>query len=376
MNSVFDEIYKLRKGRPIAIDYQNTNRYRIVTKENDGTKTAYCFGVPIYNSNTRKLVDLKFKNDGKNCYSVGSNADITLSETAVLRNDVGSCSITFTERISAITEKVVCCNNAQITPTVNGLAFKVPCSTDEKIAVKLTTDRPFMDVRANSKYFALMCEKFKPFVTVSCIGSMGGDGTVVAPCKISFQKITDTEFSLTLSPTSPFSKYILYEINLYESKLFQDTTVESMNPKENNAFGTIAFIGNTAAYGEQWLYSRPDFSLMQDMYSHSVNKAVLHLPRLNNAEVPLSANKVSSRFCSFGSKWENKVAIADKFADADIVSGYHSLDITPLITEGKSKGLTMSEGMILRTKIKNSGFTVIATGDSYYAPQILEINYK
>ena len=40
MQSVLGEISKLRSGVPIVIDYRNSNRYRLVLQENNGTKTA------------------------------------------------------------------------------------------------------------------------------------------------------------------------------------------------------------------------------------------------------------------------------------------------------------------------------------------------
>ena len=41
MNSILNEISKLRKGTPLVIDYKNSNRYRVVAVEPDGSKTAY-----------------------------------------------------------------------------------------------------------------------------------------------------------------------------------------------------------------------------------------------------------------------------------------------------------------------------------------------
>ena len=43
MQSVLREIARLRNGTPIIIDYHNSNRYRLVVQENNGSKTAYYF---------------------------------------------------------------------------------------------------------------------------------------------------------------------------------------------------------------------------------------------------------------------------------------------------------------------------------------------
>ena len=58
MNAILEKIFKLRRNTALNIDCKNTNRYRIVIKEFDGSKTAYYFSTPIYNNNTGKTVDV------------------------------------------------------------------------------------------------------------------------------------------------------------------------------------------------------------------------------------------------------------------------------------------------------------------------------
>lgn len=233
-----------------------------------------------------------------------------------------------------------------------------------------------MSVRANDKYFALMKERFRPFVIFSSIGALDAAGNVIAPAKIEYEKLTDKKYRLTVSSTSSLAQYVLLESNLYENKLFQDTTVESKNPISNNAFGSTGFIGNTLVYGEQWLYSRLDHSKMSEMMDRRINKAVLHMPKLNHSQVEFSACKVIARFCSFGSNWENKIPVGTPISDSSSHNGYQSMDITSLFVNPRTHTPIVSEGLILRSKTKGSGFSVITTGDSYYAPQILEINFK
>lgn len=167
----------------------------------------------------------------------------------------------------------------------------------------------------------------------------------------------------------------MIEANLYEAKLMQDTTVESKNPKMNNAFGSIGFIGSTKEYGEQWLYTRPDFSKMRELNDKRILRAVLHLPRLNNDSVELAMSRVAARFCSFGSNWNNKISEASLLADSKITDHYIDLNLMPIISDERGR-LLRQEGFILKAKKKNSGFSVITTGDSYLMPQIIEINYK
>ena len=84
---------------------------------------------------------------------------------------------------------------------------------------------------------------------------------------------------------------------------------------------------------------------------------------------------LSARFCSFGSNWENKVMLAEEMTDVAFSGGYQSLDITDFITDDACF-LKASEGFILRPKRKGGGFSVVSTGDSFFAPQILEVNFR
>lgn len=375
MTSIFNEISKLRKGQALAIDYKNSNRYRIVALEPNGSKTAYYFSTPIYNNQTRKALDMSFHKKGEAICAVGSNASITIAGAVKMENTEGSCIIPLADKISFISEHELACGNERLYPTTNGIAIRTSCQDGKQSALTFELSKPFMEVRANDKYFALMSEKFRPFFTVSCIGTTDASQSVISPAKLRYQKITDRKYTLSFAPCSSIGKSILLEVNLYEPKLFQDTTVESNHPKLNNAFGSIGFIGTTKEFGEQWLYSRPDFTKMPEMNDKKMIKAVLHLPRLNNSTVELSTSKVSARFCSFGSTWNNKVAEAAASASSVIADSYIDIDLMSMLADKQGK-ILKSEGIILKTKKKGVGFSVIATGDNYLTPQILEINYR
>ena len=167
----------------------------------------------------------------------------------------------------------------------------------------------------------------------------------------------------------------MLEANLYDHKLFQDTTVESNNPKSNNAFGGIGYIGSSQTYGEQWLYSRSDFTKLTELNDKKILQAILHIPKWNKSAVELSTSLVSARFCSFGSNWNNKISEKSMFTASQITDHYINIDLTSILAD-KYGQLTANEGFILKEKKKGSGFSVISTGDNYLKPQILEINYK
>ena len=376
MQSVLNEIMRLRNDVPISIDYQNTNRYRLVAQEKDGSKTAYYFSTPIYNRVSRKLVDLRFHNSGRDFYAQGSEAQTTFSRDIVLENEQGMCTVGLGQQPVLISGREARCGNTAIMPTMNGIALKLSATGNNAICFTLNVSRTDLFVRANDKCFALMEEKFRPFAVLSCIGATDAMGNVISPARVEYEKVTDREYRIILSATSPMAQYILCECNLYENKLFQDTTVESKNPSTNNAFGGTAFIGNTQMYGEQWLYTRPDYSKFPEIMDKRILKAVLHMPKLNQSNVGIGAFKVASRFCSFGSNWNNKVAGAVPVADSKEDNGYQSLDITSLLVDQRTRTLLRPDGLILRPKMREYGFSVIGTGDSSYAPQILEINFR
>lgn len=375
MNSILGEISTLRKGAPLVIDYKNSNRYRLVAFEPNGTKTAYYFTSPIYSSRTKKAVAMKFHLKGGVAYTTGSNANITIGNNIRMENSEGSCVISLPEYISHISEAEIVCTNKRLYPTTNGIAIRSFSNEGKGCTFSVEISKPFLEVRANDKCFALMSERFRPFVAFSCIGTSDASGNIISPAKISYQKLTDRKYTISAIPCSSLGKSILIEANLYEPKLFQDTTVESKNAKVNNAFGSIGFVGSTKEFGEQWLYSRPDFTKMSELNDKKILRAVLHLPKLNTGAVELTASKVAARFCSFGSTWDNKIAEASSFNESQITDHYIDLNLMPVLTDKQGR-LQRGEGFILKAKKKNAGFSVIATGDNYFAPQILEINYR
>ena len=376
MQSVLGEIAKLRNGSPIIIDYHNSNRYRLVVQENNGSKTAYYFSTPIYNKRTRKLIDIKFQSNGGTVYSTGSNTNITITNSVLMENAEGSCKIALPQNISLFSTQEVHSGNIVLHPTANGVALKCAVKSNEKYSFIVDVGQPFLNVRANDRCFALMKERFSPFVVFSCIGSIDAAGDVIAPARIEYQKLTDKQYRIAVSATSPLAKHVLFEANLYENKLFQDTTVESMNPSTNNAFGSAGYIGNTDIYGEQWLYSKLDYFRMPEIMDKQINRVILHMPKLNYSPVELSAYKVAARFCSFGSTWDNKMAGLDLVSDSLPNRGYQDVDLTPLLINPQTKTIAKSEGLILKPKVRGRRFSAITTADSSFAPQILEINYK
>lgn len=376
MNSIFEEIEKLRSGRCVNIIEPLTNRYTVLCQETDKTKTAYCFSVPVRSIKTNDVVDLRFHHSKYGSVFYGSEAKITVTDRVEMINQHGRCDVVFQGKVSKKTEAAVYINHndhcLELRPTLNGLLFIMDYDNiQSQPTINLHLDRFFGSTHANGKFFSIMREPLVPFVTVSCIGVINAQGSVLAPCELHCEKVGDLEYALTFSSANKTSARIAIEVNIYEPKLFHDTTVESLHPEENNSFGGVAFLGESKSFGEQWLYSRLEISNIAHLQSKKITKAILHIPKLSRCVTPLTVNRISTRFCSFGSTWQNKIAITDPVAESSASNGYHHLDVTRLLGNLNKK----YDNFVIRAKSIGNP-VVIPTGDSFYAPQILEVQFQ
>lgn len=379
MRSILEEIGKLRNvvSYPLHIDRTNQNPYRLVLHEEDGTRTAYYFSVPIYNQQTRRLLRPCFTNDQGSYSHHGCSAKISAKENVIyMRNTDGECQLLFDGSPFRETTGELDNGSFRISGTLNGIACKGRKNEEMSVKFILHTDSLVLSVRANDRCFSLMSSEFRPFVTVSGIAALDSFGQIAAPLRVHYQRLTDYDYALELFADSPYSHTAFFEVNMYAAKLFQDTTVDSQKADTNNAFGGTAYIGNSATYGEEWLYTRPDHSRLEDLLGRELRQAVFHIPSWAHRTVEMSAFSVVSRFCSFGSTWNNKVPESYKIGDTVVANGYHHLDVSGHFIEQNSRFLRHHEGMILRSKVKGTGYTAISTGDSYFAPQILEVRFR
>ena len=369
MFSIIDEIKRIRKDRNINIDPTNTNKYSIVLKESDGTNTAYCFSSPIYNTRNKHLVHGSFSIQGNTYSFLGINSTITIYKSLItIRNEEIGISIRLGCGDLKYQNGVVVGENVTVMPSLNGITVLV-----DKDFFTFTTETITKNGfdRKNSKYYAFMKEGFRPYFSISPICSF--DKSSVYPATI---KEKESDNAHTYSVTGHGGTQLLFEINLYEPKLFGDTTVESATPKENNAFGAAAFIGKTNAFGEQWLYSRPDLSKISNLQNTEVTKALLHIPCFTKHPVELSVYVPKMRFCSFGSTWNNKKPSSSVKTKSTANNGYLTIDMTDIICNTFDNRLKYTEGIILKNENSNTDCVALATADNYSTPQILEIRYR
>ena len=376
MTSIIKIIECIRGNKNYTIEQSGSGEYALILKENNGSKTAYYFSAPIYNRHSKKLVDFKFHNAKDSIYYEGSNATVNFSDIVTISNDECTIEMMFDGLLRRISDFEVEYSTFSAFPTTNGIAIMAKVTKNSGFAFRLRIINSKFTERANDRYFSFMKEKFKPLASVSCIGATDASGNVISPAELSKKLLSANEYSFSINPSDGFGDYVFFEINLYEPKLIQDTTVESKHPNLNNAFGGAAFIGKTASLGEQWLYTKIEYSKLSSIADKRINKIVLHCPKYSKTSIPITLHKVASRFCSFGSNWQNKIRQAEFVCLSLSSELYYSADITKMSVNEKTRKLETNNGVILRAHANSEDFSVISTADNYYHPQILEINYR
>ena len=366
-----NEIKYLRGMQDFLIDSRNSNRYRIMVKESLG-HTAYCFSTPIYNIHTRKLVRMVFEKSKNGYLFKGSTGSMSIHRNrCVFQTNEGRAIISLNEAPEVQNQHLHSQAKIIVSPTLNGMRFIV---RGNQLKLQLRSETNQEVVRFHSTCFSIMSEKFKPFLSIAALYAYEEKGSL-SPLEIRYQNKGSQNYEISLSHDFKNGGFI-FEVNLYESKLFQDTTVESLHPDINNAYGAIGFIGKTKQFGEQWLYLRPDFSKIPDLTSDKIEKVLLHIPILNECSESLDVYMPQKRFCSFGSTWNKKVNASEKVASSNNAGRYITIDVTSIFTNRTEQTLVYNEGLILKKPKGNNNFIAISTGDCYSAPQILEIKFK
>lgn len=369
MNSALYEVLKLRNQQPIELDLHNRNRYRIVVKENSG-KTSYCFSTPIYKQDG-SLVRRNFTEENGLYRFEGSNVRTTIKDgLIVLQNSTGSASFQVPFHFLHLNGAGIDGTNVRIEPTFNGLLITV---MQPELSFMLHTDQHFERVRHCEKNFAIMQEEFRPFCLVSPLYAQKSDELYV-PLKVNYSEKTPDTYEIVLSADS--ADRLTFEIGLYEPKLFQDTTVDSRNPDENNAYGIAAWIGRSETNGEQWIYTRPDFSKIPELYGYGVRKILLHIPCHQGMENIPTVYAPEMRFCSFGSTWNNKIGQTALSIIPTAENDYLTIDVSDIFMDVSAGWLRYTEGLILKPKGINCEPCLLTTADSYAYPQILEVRYE
>ena len=371
--TVLNELKYLRGMQEFLIDQRNSNRYRVLVKEPIG-HTAYCFSTPIYNVDTQKLVRTEFEKAKEGYLFRGSNGLISIYQNrCVFEAKGGRVVILLSEApvVRGYEHRSQSKCNIKVNATLNGLRFVVKGG---EFSLNLKSEIKQDGIRFHSTSFSVMSDVFKPFLSVSTLYAWDCKGNFL-PVEMKYHDKGNQTYDISFCNEIKDGSFV-FEVNLYEPKLFHDTTVESSHPEANNAYGAIGFIGRTKQFGEQWLYSRPDFSKIPDLTTERIERVFLHIPVFNESLENIDVFIPKKRFCSFGSTWSKKVDASAKITTSNNHSRYLTIDATPMFVSRTEGGLVYNEGLILKKAEEKDKFIAISTGDCYSAPQILEIKFK
>ena len=366
VNKLLQKIFNTSK-------YQIINRYAVMSQSTTENKRAYYFSTPVFKKSDNKPIKPNFQKYAEYFFYNGSNGTTKIyGDHAVLSNGTVEIHLSWNERKNILMSEngnVLKTQDMVIFPTFNGIAIR---QRGNKMKLYIKASKHF-DVRSNTKYFAFMKSKFEPIVTFNAMFAENRYRDIFYNTIIRSRKITDTSYEIDVTSDSSDAFQLTYDINLYEPKLIQDTTVESKMPKENNAYGNISFLGKSNCFGTQLLYSRIDVSKMDLPTDLKIDNVKLHIPyyAVNGNDFRISVP--IKRFCSFGSNWNNKIPYSNAVLLGTRNNGYITFDISKYVISKTGKW-NPNEGFVIQSRGEH--FSIIGTGDNYYTPQIIEITFK
>ena len=380
MKSILDEVSKLRENLEGHLDDTPGDCHRILFKDCRHL-TAYYFGTNIYKTE-KQFVDLSIHNDNNSCdftHHVCGGKRITLQKDRLTYwQERESFTIYMSPSYRALSNRNPNkANTYEILPTLNGLAFHIYLS-DIPFSMRIETSVPYPKLRWNDRYFAWMQRDFAPYIYMSVLYGVDRSGRTI-PAQYALNKNGDQHFEFQWNNTKELAE-VWFELNFHEEKLFQDTTVESRFPTQNNVYGCSSFIGETEQHGIQWLLSKPNFANLDELQGKELIEILWHIPCLHKtSSAKLQLLPTTKRFCSFGTTWESHVFGQSKqpIIFSQKIDGYLTADVTSLYTNPERHSLAYFDGCILRLSNDNqSGYILITTGDSCLHSPILEVKYK
>ncbi len=363
MRSVLEEIQYLRGNKNFIIDRSNQNRYCVLVGEDDG-KTSYYFSSPLYDRTNKKLVTPKIWKTTDGNEIRGTNGTVKIQETRLIFENQDGKVI-----VELMNSKIRA--NQNLYPTLNGAYFQLS-QQDFRFSIRIESNKE-TSILLNSQCLACMKGMFTPFFSIASMYAKTLSGELL-PGSIEWNQKGKTVVEGKIFGRED-TEFLCFEANLYEPKLFQDTTVEQKAPNQNNVFSAVGFIGSTEQIGKQWLYSRPDIFQITEENCGFVEKVWFHIPKIYGKAKYLKVFAPQKRFCSFGTTWNNQVEHVEKTCEIQESERYLSIDVTKLFVDAKYRFLIANEGIVLKGTSPNHSVT-LATADCYSHPQILEIQWK
>lgn len=388
--SVINEIKKCRKGLNTNFAKISNNKFRVICNESENEITAYYFSCPIYRDIDNKIQTLNFQKMDEIYVFNGTNARVEIGEKCVIKNKSGKIEfigLNFSSAYKTIKPDILGNNREAlkigenkdeifIFPTFNGIAVQFTTESSE-VTKKFTlcTDKRFF-LMGNGRYAALMAENHHPFITVSALGVSMDRGKSFQPLYC-YLKENDRGYDLIIKSACDCicsKRTYIFTLDLYAPKSIFDTTVERANPDMNNSYGSVAYIGESCFFEEQWLYTRIDAAQLLDLRYFSVVKAELYA-KIYGGESNVKVVRMNTPWCSFGNTWNTKAETGELVSQAKIKGDFLVADITKVIRKMLRQSGEPDAGVVFMPDNdgKKQSAIIVATGDNYFTPQILEI---
>ena len=371
--------------------FANSNRLSRIIGRNasDGThlydnRFKFCFdndpGSIYYSSapikRTNGVMVEPFFEKRKDAYvHLGTDSVTTIySDYIEIKNERCAIGISFWQenkyRVSSsgclVSDEVV------IYPSLNGITVKQNYDFNDKKrnAIVIQHFGNICCEKYNTKYFALMETRSKPFWTFSVMYSQSRSEDAFYGANIIPIKTGANKYTINLLCIEREEAIVTYEINLYEEKIIQDTTVESKRRDENNVYGSTAIIGKSQSQGTQILYSRIDFNKIDPEDKRDINCIELYLPIYMATDNDFEIYAPTRRFCTFGSTWKNKIPMKTTNVKGVMRNDWLILDLTEILVDSNG-GIRENNGFVL--KYSPDKYAIVGTGDGYNKTQILKI---
>ena len=265
---ILQKISELRREESTDYVMTDINPYRVSVRDKD-SMSSYIFGVPVRAKRDGVILDTSWR-ERNNVYEFhGTSPDSVIQVTAdsvVLKKPRQRYSLFFEEWDSfEMGRKRLVGVHRDIESTTCGVKVTMAHTKGKVAALRLKADNVITDTRYNSQCFSFLERNNRPFATVAAMFHIGEDGEYY-PLKLTNEKVDDHTYLLRPEPSVQMDGQIVFEFNLYEDKVLQDTTVSEAMIWENNAFGSTAFIGRTDMFGDQWLYSKTTLVPLEEYF--------------------------------------------------------------------------------------------------------------
>ena len=389
MNGISEAVRRIGCGCAVATGGSPRSRYCIDISTPYGIESCY-YGSPIYTPDG-SLADGKITRCGSIYKWACSNSDVNVSGNRIeFTSAAGNVGFEIGTSPFTLDGGRLVSNTAAVVPTVGGAKFSVKRNAPD-ISFEIYTEKADTYARSNTKYLAAMIEEYRPLFILSAIGMRRSDNSL-SPFEIDVGTAGSGVYTVHIANGSQCcninpavggclcgdscSCEYVFEISMYEQRLFLDTTVDSAHSCENNVYGAIAYIGKTDKLGTQWLYARPS-SVISLNPAGPITSAEIAIPLIYRRGSLPESYSLPAHFCGVGTTWDDgrqtgveKIPITER-------NGCLILDIYDRFVDRESGRYKYFDGILLRApEESSSSLCVIPTGDNTAEPWMLRIGYR